>query len=204
MLFLASTILAQQKKKIDYLSMQAFVFRRSSPGQMCPVVIQPPWFSNFSESFRLSYFLGWTSSYTYAWYQLAGMSQNICKCPTILTSILSYSSRAMTATLDKTSDSLFHDFILKTFGMTPFINTFPDFMAGGAVMITALFIAAGMEVCKKSPYSILKAEAFPLNGIFWQRRGILLMLPSLALITSCHLALEFMAEDQGVMLCHIL
>ena len=58
-----------------------------------------------------------------------------------------FSSRAMTATLDKTSDSLFHDFILKTFGMTPFINTFPDFMAGGAVMITALFIAAGMEVC---------------------------------------------------------
>ena len=52
----------------------------------------------------------------------------------------------MTATLDKTSDSLFHDFILRTFGMTPFINTFPDFMAGGAVMITALFIAAGMEV----------------------------------------------------------
>ena len=141
--------------------MQAFVFRRSSPGQMCPVVIQPPWFSNFSESFRLSYFLGWTSSYTYAWYQLAGMSQNICKCPTILTSILSYSSRAMTATLDKTSDSLFHDFILKTFGMTPFINTFPDFMAGGAVMITALFIAAGMEVCKKSSYSILKAESIP-------------------------------------------
>ena len=65
-----------------------------------------------------------------------------------------YSSRAMTATLDKTSDSLFHDFILKNFGMTPFINTFPDFMAGGAVMITALFIAAGMEVCKKSPFML--------------------------------------------------
>lgn len=52
----------------------------------------------------------------------------------------------MTATLDKTGDSVFHDFILETFGLTPFINTFPDFMAGGAVMITALFIAAGMEV----------------------------------------------------------
>ena len=52
----------------------------------------------------------------------------------------------MTATLDKTSDSWFHDFVLENFGLTPFVNTFPDFMAGGAVMITALFIAAGMEV----------------------------------------------------------
>ena len=69
----------------------------------------------------------------------------------------------MTATLDKTSDSLFHDFILKTFGMTPFINTFPDFMAGGAVMITALFIAAGMEVstCKKLPCWIESPSSFP-------------------------------------------
>ena len=56
----------------------------------------------------------------------------------------------MTATLDKTSDSWFHDFVLETFGLTPFVNTFPDFMAGGAVMITALFIAAGMEVSKSS------------------------------------------------------
>ena len=52
----------------------------------------------------------------------------------------------MTATLDKTGDSWFHDFVLSNFGLTPFINTFPDFSAGGAVMITALFIAAGMEV----------------------------------------------------------
>ena len=52
----------------------------------------------------------------------------------------------MTATLDKTGDSWFHDFVLSHFGLTPFINTFPDFSAGGAVMITALFIAAGMEV----------------------------------------------------------
>ena len=52
----------------------------------------------------------------------------------------------MTATLDKCGDSWFHDFVLENFGLTPFINTFPDFMAGGAVMITALFIAAGMEV----------------------------------------------------------
>lgn len=52
----------------------------------------------------------------------------------------------MTATLDKTGDSWFHDLVLETFGLTPFVNTFPDFMAGGAVMITALFIAAGMEV----------------------------------------------------------
>ena len=57
---------------------------------------------------------------------------------------------------------------------------------------------------KSPPTLFWKLKAFPLNGIFWQRRGILLMLPSLALITSCHLALEFMAEDQGVMLCHIL
>ena len=56
----------------------------------------------------------------------------------------------MTATLDKTGDSWFHDFVLSHFGLTPFINTFPDFSAGGAVMITALFIAAGMEVSETS------------------------------------------------------
>ena len=63
-------------------------------------------------------------------------------------SLYFFPSGAMTATLDKTSDSWFHDFVLETFGLTPFVNTFPDFMAGGAVMITALFIAAGMEVSK--------------------------------------------------------
>ena len=61
----------------------------------------------------------------------------------------------MTATLDKTSDSWFHDFVLETFGLTPFVNTFPDFMAGGAVMITALFIAAGMEVSQTTATKVI-------------------------------------------------
>ena len=61
----------------------------------------------------------------------------------------------MTATLDKTSDSWFHDFVLETFGLTPFVNTFPDFMAGGAVMITALFIAAGMEVSQTTAIKVI-------------------------------------------------
>jgi hypothetical protein len=52
----------------------------------------------------------------------------------------------MAATVDKTTDSRLHDFVMDNFGLTPFINTYPDFLAGGAVMITALFIAAGMEV----------------------------------------------------------
>ena len=52
----------------------------------------------------------------------------------------------MAATVDKTTDSRLHDFVMDNFGLTPFLNTYPDFLAGGAVMITALFIAAGMEV----------------------------------------------------------
>ena len=55
-------------------------------------------------------------------------------------------SRAMAATVDKTTDSRLHDLVMDNFGLTPFLNTYPDFLAGGAVMITALFIAAGMEV----------------------------------------------------------
>ena len=52
----------------------------------------------------------------------------------------------MAATVDKTTDSRLHDMVMDNFGLTPFLNTYPDFLAGGAVMITALFIAAGMEV----------------------------------------------------------
>ena len=72
----------------------------------------------------------------------------------------------MTATLDKTSDSWFHDFVLETFGLTPFVNTFPDFMAGGAVMITALFIAAGMEV---SQTTATRVFVYKSCGEAWSR-----------------------------------
>lgn len=81
----------------------------------------------------------------------------------------------MTATLDKTGDSWFHDLVLETFGLTPFVNTFPDFMAGGAVMITALFIAAGMEVifARKLPqFSILKKD-WPWQQNFFSFAGLL-------------------------------
>ena len=87
----------------------------------------------------------------------------------------------MTATLDKTGDSWFHDFVLSNFGLTPFINTFPDFSAGGAVMITALFIAAGMEVriIKYISYKFqLKSTSLlrrPISGcIEWNGRRKLL------------------------------
>ena len=56
------------------------------------------------------------------------------------------SSRAVTATLDKTTENRLHDLVLAKFGMTPYLNTYPDFMAGAAVMIVALFIAAGFDV----------------------------------------------------------
>ena len=70
----------------------------------------------------------------------------------------------MTATLDKTSDSWFHDFVLETFGLTPFVNTFPDFMAGGAVMITALFIAAGMEVSQTISTKVIVYKSSGVHG----------------------------------------
>jgi hypothetical protein len=71
----------------------------------------------------------------------------------------------MTATIDKTSDSRFHDFILANFGMTPFLNTYPDFMAGGAVTVTALFIAAGMEVSQpnKPQRSFCALQDMPIH-----------------------------------------
>ena len=73
----------------------------------------------------------------------------------------------MTATLDKTSDSWFHDFVLETFGLTPFVNTFPDFMAGGAVMITALFIAAGMEVSQTTASGVLQCKEVHEKTLLW-------------------------------------
>ena len=64
----------------------------------------------------------------------------------------------MTATIDKTTDQPFHDFILANFGKTPYINTYPDFLAGGAVMVTALFIGAGLEVRPKHFYISRKSR----------------------------------------------
>ena len=58
----------------------------------------------------------------------------------------SFSSRSLTATVDKTTNNRFHDFVLSNFGLTPFLDTFPDFAAGGAVMIPALMVAVGFEV----------------------------------------------------------
>ena len=55
-------------------------------------------------------------------------------------------SRSLTATIDKTTSNRFHDFVLKNFGLTPFIETFPDFSAGVVIMVPALFIAVGFEV----------------------------------------------------------
>ena len=71
------------------------------------------------------------------------LSQNAAKEKRFL---IFFYSRAMAATVDKTTDSRLHDLVMDNFGLTPFLNTYPDFLAGGAVMITALFIAAGMEV----------------------------------------------------------
>ena len=41
-------------------------------------------------------------------------------------------SRVVTATLDKTSSqtSRLHDLVLTKFGLTPWLNTYPDFLAG--------------------------------------------------------------------------
>eukprot|EP00094_Tigriopus_californicus_P008393 TCALIF_08087-PA protein Name:"Similar to Slc7a4 Cationic amino acid transporter 4 (Mus musculus)" AED:0.11 eAED:0.11 QI:152/1/0.75/1/0.66/0.5/4/0/211 len=60
--------------------------------------------------------------------------------------LLAICSRSLTATVDKTTDHQMHDFVLQNFGLTPFLGTFPDFVAGGVVMIPALFVACGFEV----------------------------------------------------------
>ena len=60
----------------------------------------------------------------------------------------SFSSRVVTATLDKTTENRLHDLVLSKFGLTPFLNTYPDFLAGAAVMVVALFIAAGLDHSK--------------------------------------------------------
>ena len=54
----------------------------------------------------------------------------------------------VTATLDKTTENRLHDLVLSKFGLTPFLNTYPDFLAGAAVMVVSLFIAAGLDHSK--------------------------------------------------------
>ena len=91
----------------------------------------------------------------------------------------------MTATLDKTSDSWFHDFVLETFGLTPFVNTFPDFMAGGAVMITALFIAAGMEVSQTTTATKVSFSSCQRNLIkTFQIEAMIALITKMAMIFS--------------------
>ena len=41
-----------------------------------------------------------------------------------------------------------HDLVLDKFGMTPYINTYPDFLAGALVMSFALLVAAGLDRSK--------------------------------------------------------
>lgn len=55
-------------------------------------------------------------------------------------------SRSWTATVDKTTSNQYHDLVLRHFGLTPFLDTFPDFLAGFVVMVPALFVAIGFEV----------------------------------------------------------
>ena len=66
----------------------------------------------------------------------------------IICTFLIFSSRAITATVDKSTDNRLHDLVLDKFGMTPYINTYPDFLAGALVMSFALFIAAGIDRSK--------------------------------------------------------
>ena len=57
-------------------------------------------------------------------------------------------SRAITSTVDKTTNNRLHDLVLDKFGMTPYINTYPDFLAGALVMSFALLVAAGLDRSK--------------------------------------------------------
>ena len=58
------------------------------------------------------------------------------------------SSRAITSTVDKSTNNRLHDLVLDKFGMTPYINTYPDFLAGALVMSFALLVAAGLDRSK--------------------------------------------------------
>ena len=59
-----------------------------------------------------------------------------------------YSSRALTSAADSSSSAAraVRDATLRGFGVTPFLGTYPDFVAGAAAMVPALFVAAGFEV----------------------------------------------------------
>ena len=54
--------------------------------------------------------------------------------------------RGLTHVVEEVVGPGLHSLILDTFGMTPFLDTYPDLMAGGIVMIPALMIAIGMDV----------------------------------------------------------
>ncbi len=55
--------------------------------------------------------------------------------------------RSLSATLDSAAtDRHVRDLTLREFGLTPFLETEPDFVAGAAVMIPALLVSAGFDV----------------------------------------------------------
>ena len=62
--------------------------------------------------------------------------------------VIDFFSRAITATVDKSTNNRLHDLVLNKFGMTPYVMTYPDFLAGALVMSFALLIAAGLDRSK--------------------------------------------------------
>ena len=60
--------------------------------------------------------------------------------------LLALVARNITSSLEQITGLAFHQGILQTFGLTPFLDTYPDLLAGTIVSIPAVVLAVGIEV----------------------------------------------------------
>ena len=54
--------------------------------------------------------------------------------------------RTLSHTIDLVVGPSLHDTVIQVFGLTPYLNTFPDLLAGSSVVCTSIIIGVGLEV----------------------------------------------------------
>ena len=92
--------------------------------------------------------------------QTGELSAYLSTCLTILSMmcLLALVARNITSSLEQITGVAFHQGILQTFGLTPFLDTYPDLLAGTIVSIPAVVLAVGIEV-GSIQNSLLQARA---------------------------------------------
>ena len=63
-------------------------------------------------------------------------------------SLVGIAARSLSHTVDLVVGPSLHESIVTTFGLTPYLNTFPDLLAGTSVVCTSIIIGVGLEQSK--------------------------------------------------------